>query len=227
VSSAFFTEESIAEVLAAFPGLTRTEPIGVQGRVQLHASFRGRELKDLFAIRITPKSTYSSYLPALFETGGRTRAIARARGVRDLRDLHQNPDDRSACVCPPQLERVKCPPGSGLLVFMHELAIPYLYGLRYYQDNGSWPWGEYGHGALGILECYGELGCNSERSELDRLAHVVRGAGPEYKKQMNRPSAKRACPCGSGTPFRDCHPPAWKGLKLLVAALAAPDAKGS
>jgi hypothetical protein len=119
------------------------------------------------------------------------------------------------------MERAKFPAGSDLLVFVENLAVPYLYGLVQYERHGRWLWGEYSHGALGLLEFCGESGDESSMDDIrDIIATIRREANwKDYHKQLRRPSGDRQCLCGSRKPFSRCHGRAWRGLQVLCAQL--------
>jgi hypothetical protein len=42
---------------------------------------------------------------------------------------------------------------------------------------------------------------------------------PHCFRQLKKPSAKRACICGSGKAFGKCHGRAWRGLKNFNSLL--------
>jgi len=154
--------------------------------------------------------------PSLLEIGGRTESIAKKFRITP-RDLHKN-HDGTACVCVKQVEKLKFPPGSSLLHFIEELAVPYLYALVRYEQEGKWPWQDYSHGFLGLLEFYAD---RSPGTAMDDFAEIVAIFRKELgwtliRKQLRkRPSAKRACLCGSGKPTGRCHSQVHKGIKFL------------
>lgn len=218
-----FTDDEIGELQRYYPGLSLKEPGVVGGVLDLHAQFGDTAFQDKFEIRISSENPNSDYLPALREVGGRTQAIATARGIRELKTLHRNSDD-TACVCPVQAEREKCPLGYSLLHYVEQLVVPYLYGLCYFEAHGIWSWPELSHGVLGLLEYYAAGGGMGTTEEVDEVLGRIRADAhsKEYQKQLRNPSAKRACPCGSGKRFGRCHREAWVGLnrmrQLLVKA---------
>ncbi len=214
--AAVFSDEEIAAVKTRYPGLVRAGPDVVQGTLRMEAVYNGETLSGDFQIRITATNPNSDVLPALYETGGRTAAIAAAHGITDLRTLHRNRDG-TACVCVKQIERRKYPPGSDLLVFVENLAVPYLYWLTYYERYGEGPWKDYAHGGLGLLEFYSE---DTEPQTTEGIREILPTLRrelnwQEYHKQLRKPSGDRACLCGSGKPFRTCHKKAWQGVERL------------
>lgn len=212
-----FQPDEVAEVVARYPRLALRTVDRVSGILDLHAEFEGVVVQDEFEIEICAHNPHSDHLPALYETGGRTQAVGARHGIKDLRDLHLNPDG-TACVCPKQAEREKCPPGYTLLQYVEGLVVPYLYGLRRASDNrGIWPWPDLEHGALGLLEYYGRGGgVGGERELREVLGHFqLDRLWSDYRKQLHSPSAKRRCLCGSGRHFGQCHRDAFKGVERM------------
>jgi len=216
-----FSDAEVADVRARYPELEIRESGALEGTVNLEAEYKGRRITDRFLVRITASNPHSSRTPALFEIGGRTKAIASKYGIGDLRILHCN-FDGTACVCVKQVEKEKFPPGATLLTYLEKLAIPYLYGLSCYDQDGSWPWGDYTHGPLGLLEYYAEN--RQEQLEAD-VVEVIEAMKRDpmhwgmYRKQLRSPSAKRSCPCGSNVAFGKCHTLAWRGTQHLSAEI--------
>ncbi|MEK7511249.1 MAG: hypothetical protein AAB582_03365 [Patescibacteria group bacterium] len=215
-----FSDEEIAKVTARYPRLARIDSGTVEGILDLNAVYDGKTLTDNFHIRITAFNPNSERVPALYEIGGRTEAIAKKWNMSDLRDLHRNPNG-TACVCVKQLEKEKFPPGSNLFTFVEQLVVPYLYGLSHYESSKTWLWGEFSHGGLGLLEFYADRHTPQTVEDISEILPSIRKElnWKEYHKQLRSPSAKRACLCGSGKPFGRCHSKAWKGLGQLTAEI--------
>lgn len=213
---AVFSDEEISAVKLRYPGLERTGPGAVEGILEMDAVYDGEPLKDSFQVRITAMNPNSFRVPALYEIGKRTEAIAEKLGLTDLRTLHRNKDG-TACVCVKQIEKRMYPPGSSLFIFVEELAVPYLYGLVHYEHNRVWPWGDYSHGSMGLLEFYAEDTTPQIAEDIMEIFSTIRKElnWKEYHKQLRKPSAERSCLCGSGRPFRVCHKKAWGGLQHL------------
>ncbi len=212
-----FSDEEISLVIARYSRLKRIDTGTIEGILDLNATYEECTLTDSFQIRITAKNPHSDRIPALYEIGGRTKSIAKKRGLSDIRDLHCNLDG-SACVCVKQVEKQKFPAGSNLFVFVEELVVPYLYGLSYYENHKKWLWGEYPHGSLGLLEFYANDHSPQEREDILEVLQIMFSREKnwkDYHRQFHRPSAKRPCLCGSGRSFRKCHPEAWSGLRQL------------
>ncbi len=216
-----FSEQEIGAVRNKFPKLTLKSPGVWEGEIDIDAVHDTQRIVDRFTVLIIAPSTYPEELPLLLEMGGRTRAIVEKYKLRDARDLHYNPRTGVACLCVKQEESKKFPPGSNLVQFIESLVVPYLFGLSNYDKRGVWPWGEYSHGGLGLLESYAENQESFNKEDIERVAGSFRADDKwkAYSKQLQKPNGKRVCLCGSGQLFENCHPVAWSGVKRLNAEL--------
>ncbi len=215
-----FLDAEISEVRTKYPELQLKSPSVLEGILHMRAEYEGSALNDNFTVQITASNPHSSRLPALREIGGRTEAIAKKYGITDYRNLHRNYDG-TACVCIKQVEKQQFPPGSSLIVFVEELVVPYLYGLSHFEQHGKWPWPDYSHGALGLLEFYADNTQEQTREDIAEVIATIR-RDPNWKlyhKQLRKPSSKRSCLCGSRKPFDECHSKAWRGIAPLRAEL--------
>lgn len=220
VAEATFFRGEVEEVLAKHPGLRRIEPGVLQGLIEVNHAHDGVALIDRFRVRLTAGLSPRFPIPSLFEIGGRTEAIAQKHRLGGTDALHKN-HDGSACVCVAQERTERFPPGSSLLNFVENLAIPYLYSLSYFERFGRLPWGEYSHGAMGLLEYYDRknLPVPPDEDLLLLVASMKASTGRwrQFRRQLLKQSGKRRCPCGSGKPFTRCHSRARRGLKRLLA----------
>ena len=214
--------EDIGSFEERFPQMQQVPDSRWRGSFPLHATFGGVTLQDAFEIEIEIPSDYPSCIPKLYEVGGRTEAIARKHQIQDIRDLHRDVKTGAACVCVKQEEVVHFPPGSTLNIFVDHLVTPYLYGLAYFDQNRRWPWGEYSHGALGILESIAYHGVDPSIETIKGLVAAINKdpATAALIRQLYRLSENRHCPCGRLRPFRRCHATAWQGLLQLRRAMA-------
>ena len=216
-----FDEGDVAEVIAGYPELRQSSPGVLEGEIEIHHQHGVVVRQDRFSIQLTARNGTSSRLPALREIGGRSEAIVLKHGLGDVRAIHQNLVGGTACVCVKQEENERFPPGERLVTFIERLAIPYLFGLSYVDEFGKWPWGEYSHGGLGLLEFYSDKPWKISKNEFKEVLVSLRADSgwPDYYRQLKKPSAKRACICGSGRAFGKCHSLAWRGLKNLIYQL--------
>lgn len=216
---AIFTDEEIFDVTHRYPRLQAVEGGVVEGVLDLHAIYNGEERRDAFQVRIVAPPDYPNSMPALLETRGRTAAIAKKYGIEDYRDLHRNPGTGMACLCVKQEERLRFPKGANLPHFIEELVVPYLFGLSHFDEYGEWPWPDYSHGALGIVEYYAEATDDPSQeaigSTLDLLKQDI--CWRDFRKQIRKPSAMRMCVCGSNKPISRCHKGVWAGIIKLNA----------
>jgi hypothetical protein len=210
-----FTVEEMQMIAERYPQLRLTESGVVEGVFDLHAIFAGEERKDAFAVRITPPDDPDG-MPSLTETGGRTGMIATKHGLRDLADLHRNPNG-TACLCVKQDEPNRFPKGASLAHFIEELAVPYLFGLSHFDGNGKWPWPYYGHGVLGIAEYYSDAGSAPSPENIATTLDLLKqdSAWREFSRQIRKPSAMRRCVCGSRKPISRCHARVWAAVQKL------------
>jgi hypothetical protein len=189
----------------------------LEGGFDLHAIYDGEERRDAFQVRIVAPPDYPESMPSLLETGGRTAAIATKYGIADHRDLHRNPGTGTACLCVKPEERRRFPKGASLPHFIEELVVPYLFGLSHFDEHGKWPWPDYSHGTLGIVEYYADAAddpsIESIRSTLDLLRHDF--GWRELRRQIRKPSAMRMCVCGSKKAISRCHREVWAGIIKL------------
>lgn len=216
-----FSDEEIALVRERYQQLKRTGPGVVEGILTMQAVYDGERIDENFQVKITAQNPNSHRIPALYETGGRTKAIAEKYAIVDLRALHYNPNDETACVCVRQEEKYKYPPGSDLLTFIENLAVPYLYGLTFYDQHQRWPWGDYAHGSLGLLEFYADEPIEQNEEDVNDVLTAIRKEinWKDYHKQIRNPNEKKACVCGSGKPFGTCHEKVCAGLNHLRGEL--------
>jgi hypothetical protein len=217
-----FTREELAEIKQRYPKLKQgvLGPFKTwEGVVNFNKSYREYPIVDSFGIKIVLPDNYPNQIPWVQETGGRIEKIAKKYGITDLRDLHVNPSpkDRTVCLCVKQEEKIKFPPGSKLPDFIENLVVPYFYGISYFEENRRWPWREYSHGGLGMLECYAEDSAEQTEESLKWLATVFTGDTnwKKYRGQVQNPKEGKVCVCGSGKPFIEHHNLAWRGLMKM------------
>lgn len=215
-----FSAEEVAQVKERYPSLDYLGDGVWEGPFQLSATYNGKQIIDLFRIRIIANGNCPGGIPALREVGGRVQAIVSKYRV-ELADVHYNKSSNTACVCVKQEETVRFPPGSKLPTFIEGLVVPYLYGLSFFDETGRWPWAEYSHGALGLLEFYTQDVSTPTREDLVEVGRLIRADlnWREYSKQLRRPSSERKCLCGSGQAISKCHYDAWQGVIKLHALL--------
>ncbi|MFA5319024.1 MAG: hypothetical protein WC387_01505 [Candidatus Paceibacterota bacterium] len=213
-----FSEDEISAVRNRFPKLTLKERGVWEGEIEINAVYNEYLIQDSFEIQIIANNLYPDEMPVLMEIGGRTEDIADKYQLKDKRSLHYNSVTKVACLCVKPREKQYFPTGSNLVIFINDLVTPYLYGLSYFDKNGRWPWGEYGHGIMGLLECYAENSIVKDSASIENLIKTIRREPnwKEYNIQLRKPNSKKNCLCGLGDrSFEKCHSLAWEGLKEL------------
>lgn len=212
-----FSKSEINEVYHKFPKLKLTQKGVWEGTIDFDRTYRDYRIIDNYQIRIIIPDNYPDSIPFVQEIGGKAKAIAEKYNIKDPRDFHWNPGNGTACLCVKQQEKIKFPPGSTLVSFIENLVISYFYGLSYFKDHKKWPWREYSHGGLGILEYYAENPVEQTKDTLETLSVVFRDDvnWKKYRKHIKNPTNNKSCICGSKEPFAQCHSLAWQGLMRL------------
>lgn len=208
-----------------FPGLV-VETDVITGRLEFTATFNpatgrflqlsedtidgvgGVLLTGCFSVRIEPRrDTTHSRLPALF-----------VEGIDHSMDRHFNQTDGSGCICNPLEEGPFLRPEFDFRRYMKELVVPFLYGQESFTKEGHWPWAEYAHGVLGLIEA-----CTSDTEPtvldecLRRLPRepVVWERVRALLKQKSYIKGHSRCPCPKNDHLRRCHPRVLIGLRAL------------
>lgn len=218
-----FSEKEIQAVKARFPKLELVQSKVWEGDLDLFATYNDVEIQDLYKISITVPSAYPNEIPLLREIGGRTQEIANKWGLMDLRTLHHNPENGTACLCVKQEESERFPSGSDLVKFIDELVVPYLYGLSSYEERREWPWKEYDHGGLGLLAYEGEKLGNHTRETIVAIMRSIfldQRNWARYRQQLRQPKGHCSCLCGSRIPLYACHKKVWAGIQHLHECMA-------
>lgn len=176
----------------------------------------GLRLTGHFDIRVEERKSRSvSALPALHVTG-----------LDATPDRHFNQADKSACLCSPLEEQDFLTPSFDFRRFFEQLVIPFLYGQVFYSAEGHWPWFEYGHGVIGLLESYSRIGDAGKAQECVLKLAKDKDAWPRIRRALkSKEAVKGATPCFCPHPdhIRRCHPLAWQGIRQLKHDLSNQD----
>lgn len=213
-----FSRAEIVSVRKRFPRLDCTKPGVWEGILEFDHKYRDYRIIDAYNIIIVTPPDYPDRMPLVSETAGRVFSIAKKHNLADIRDIHWTKEN-GACLCVRQQEKTKLPPGSDFVYFVENLVTPYFYGLSFFEEYGRWPWREYSHGGLGVLEYYAEDPTEQTKESIEKLVPVFTGDKAHWKKyraQLVSPSINKICICGSKQSFSSCrHGLAWKGLLRL------------
>lgn len=165
-------------------------------------------IQDQYVIEIEMSPGPTSSLPKVKETATRIPKTA---------DRHINPNDEICCLCSSFLEEKWFPDGFKIDIFFETVLIPYFFGQTYFEKYQKWPWGEYSHGLMGLLESYLEIQGPIDRKILERVIGVLRNQKEwpvclEYLKKKGYIKGHWGCAHDLGKIFRFCHPIALRGL---------------
>lgn len=122
----------------------------------------------------------------------------------------------AACLCGPFEEARYINSGYRFEEFFEQIIVPFLYGQLYFSKHGKWPWEEYGHGVVGVLESYYNA---KDKTITEQCARILLAdkSWPRirYLLQHENISESTLCLCGSKKKFIECHKLARLGLILL------------
>jgi hypothetical protein len=217
-------EEDVQWLAEHYQGLTVT-PEGISGTVDIKATYNLETNLFLNIKKNTSDDVGGVRLSGSFKINIRERSIKpfsklpalRIENIEPIPDRHINISDDSACLCSPLVEDEYLIPLFNFKSFFEKLVIPFLYGQLFYIQNGSWPWHDYSHGSMGLLESYVKVS-NPQKGEeclqlLKRDKYWEKNIKPLlFSKEIK---GHRPCICNTGNQIRRCHPEAWKGLILL------------
>ncbi|KUO40384.1 MAG: hypothetical protein AVW05_03720 [Hadesarchaea archaeon DG-33] len=155
------------------------------------------KILDRYSIEIELPRNYPESLPIVREVGGRIPQTA---------DRHINPTGEACLFLPDERWKV-CHPGSSLLDFLNGPVRNFFVGQSLVELGQPWPFGEWSHASVGIIEYYAELLGTKD------LATILR-----YLDYLSKPKIKGhwKCPCGSGRRLRNCHFEELKDLRTKV-----------
>lgn len=140
-----------------------------------------------FQIEVLLDQTDVIGLPTVKETGGRIPRVA---------ERHVNVQDGSACLYLPEELVARGRGPMGIADFLSGPVKSFLLGQLCVEQGMPFPYGEWGHGAVGLEQMLAELFGSDDAvaclAYLDVLCHkAIKGHWP--------------CPCRSGRRIRDCH----------------------
>ncbi|HEV7343311.1 MAG TPA: hypothetical protein VGN68_16930 [Sphingopyxis sp.] len=139
-----------------------------------------------YGVRIELSSAYPRIEPRVFETDGRI-----------ARDPDHHINGEGDC-CVTVWENWLVTAGStSFSAYLRGPLREYFLGQFWFENTGSWPFGERAHGMSGLEEAYAEaLGIPNVRKDLLYLLRFLR---------QQRSKGHWPCPCGSGRRVRNCH----------------------
>lgn len=224
------TESDKQWLVEHYPGLAVESDTKVAGEIEFTATYNkesgrflqiepvtidgvgGLRLFGKFQIAVAARTAFrDSRLPALTVEGADT-----------IPDRHFNQSDLSACMCNPLEEDEFLQPRFDFQRYFKELVIPFLYGQLYFTQYGRWPWFDYAHGGLGIVEAF------SKKPTLEKAEECVQRISRDTRfwqiakpllRQKSDIKGHTLCMCPRNDLMRRCHPVALFGLRLLREAV--------
>lgn len=224
----WLTEADERWLRSNFPEL-KVEALGLKGVVEFTACYDPTARKFLILGSPVEPPAGATTLSVKHEisivdrTGVSTSRLpaVRIHSVTPTRDRHINVSDNSACLCSPLVEDEFLTPGLNFRLFYEELVLPFLFGQTYYTQMKRWPWGDFSHGAAGVMESYKQL---SDPNHAERSLAVLRldKNWLKIKKLLSqslpiRGNAQCICEKKFRTRIGACHPIAHEGLEMLRA----------
>lgn len=173
----------------------------------------GLRLSGTFRITLEARKDFrDSKLPALF-----------VDGVDPIPSRHFNQSDHSGCVCNPLEEYEYLEPKFDFQRYFKELVVPFLYGQLFFSKEEHWPWFEYAHGGLGLVEAFSKNPTPDKAREcIAKIARELsfwRVAKP-LLSQRSDIKGHTICTCERHDQLRRCHPVALEGFRLLKAVVS-------
>lgn len=158
----------------------------------------GKErLITTYNVRIVLPSDFPKGVPLVYEVGGVIPQDA---------DHHINPDG-TACLFAPPERWEKWPEGASIAVFLNGPVRDFFFSQAFYERTGQWPFGEWSHGDVGVIEYYFEKLGTSSFTILEGLVQL---------SQYHSPSRQWRCPCGNNKRYKECH---WRLMEPLIKGL--------
>jgi len=151
------------EVWATQPALVLlrdTDPPALRGEFLLRED---EALLERYTIEVQLPLESERALPAVREIGGRIPRTA---------DRHVS-DDGTLCVVQPAAYWFAQPKGQTLAEFLEGPVRSHLAMQAIVEHGGTWPTGEWGHGALGIVECFSEILNTTDPAAVKALIAIV------------------------------------------------------
>lgn len=129
---------------------------------------------------------------------------------------HINPDN-TACLSAPGVLKLREQNTPDLIQWMETLILPFVYGQEYYEKFKKWPWEEFGHGVVGLIESYLKL----EKSSLEELIDIIEkdSTSKHFKILLSKNryiKGHMRCFCDKGDSIRRCHPNALKAFNKMI-----------
>ncbi|WP_127718245.1 hypothetical protein [Halobacteriovorax sp. HLS] len=188
---------SFKNELAAFPFLELNLENGKNIIRGLWPVFGESKLITKYSIKIEIPDDYPKSVPLVYELEGKIPRIP---------DRHINYDNTCCLFAPPERWE-QWPLGTGIDVLLSGAVKQFFFSQAYFNRTGEWPFGEWLHGDVGVVQFYFE---RLNISSIQKLKQLL------IAYPYRTPPRGWNCPCGSHRPYEDCH---WKYMKPLIDIL--------
>lgn len=200
------TESDRAWLRKQYPKLKiiAVSPVKISGMLDFDMLYKPLEkrIKDTYEIEIEMMPSATSALPQVRELGSR---------IPKEPDRHINPEDEVCCLCSPFEEEKWFTTGFDFKIFLEQYVIPYFFAQTYFNETEEWPWGDYNHGVIGLIESYAAHHGFQQKESLVKIFEIIKA-----KSQIK---GHWPCVCNSGKKIRQCHTSFFQGLFIIKAAL--------
>lgn len=216
-------KEDVEFIKERYPALiiSQENPLKISGILKFHAKFQEEEIRDNYEIEL--EHVEGRVFPRIKEIGSKIADVAREKRKR-LEDMHINTGDvNSVCLCSPLEEKLYEKQDLSVRSFIEKYVVPFFYEQSYFSKNNRWPWGEYGHGIIGVLESY--LDYKTEEETVRLFLQVLKEHCLKYNINYNRYGeqlkqktikGRNRCPvCVSGMRWEKCHEKSLEALRKL------------
>ena len=164
-----------------------SDKVQVAGKYVLFVEYNNEVFSDSFDLEIIIDKYFPYTVPIVKELGGRIQSDNYGEHIYS---------DRSLCLEIPTRILIDLDKNPSLKYFSKEYIQPFLFGFIYYQKYCQFPFGEYKHGELGLLEYYCTV------FKVEKSHQVCKLLGLVFYDIFN---SQCKCPCGSGQKYWDCH----------------------
>ena len=157
------TKQDKIWLLQKYPGLVvDTNDKQLSGEVEFTGTYNEQSGRFLQIEKDTNDGVGGLRLSGQFKITIKTRADFRdsklpalsLEGFNHIPGRHFNQSDFSGCICNPLEEDEFLEPRFEFQRYFKELVAPFLYGQLFFTQEDRWPWFEYAHGGLGLLEAF-------------------------------------------------------------------------
>lgn len=173
---------------------TSTYSIIVQFIFDARVSIKGAEYLLGHSIQMEIPKNYPSELPIVFEFG--------EKHIKNF--PHINPDAKGTfCLATEMDMRRILKPDYSLKEYI-KLIADFLGTYKFYDEYGVFPYGDRGHGTIGIIEAYKDIFSVSTKQQVLNLMMI---------DKLKNGYRNKKCPCNSGIKFKNCH---WKTMNIIL-----------